>query len=208
MPLTDDVVVRRKVSVRATATGVRRSEILDAAVEAFTEHGFNATSLRDVAARAGLSHTGLLHHFPDKAGLLEAALDRMFDETRDEFDFRSSDGVTIVQALIGAAERDVRNPENLRFMAALGAESLVPGHPAHGFMRELHRGVRARLTVAMEDLQRRDLYRGAPMSPELAAIQIASLRNGAINEWLRSPDDIDLVEVIKAQLRMLTAVEI
>jgi AcrR family transcriptional regulator len=41
-----------------------------AAVEAFAERGFHATTTRDIAARAGLSPAALYVHYPSKAALL------------------------------------------------------------------------------------------------------------------------------------------
>ncbi|MFI7420570.1 TetR/AcrR family transcriptional regulator [Nonomuraea sp. NPDC049684] len=41
-----------------------RARILDSATELFSRSGFHAVSLRDIAAHAGLTHAGLLHHFP------------------------------------------------------------------------------------------------------------------------------------------------
>jgi len=57
--------------------------MLLAAVEAFAERGYHATTTRDIASRAGLSPAALYVHFPSKAALLarisltghEAALD-------------------------------------------------------------------------------------------------------------------------------------
>ena len=44
--------------------------IVAAAVEAFAEHGYHATTTRDIAARAGLSPAGIYVHHPSKAALL------------------------------------------------------------------------------------------------------------------------------------------
>ncbi|NYI88734.1 AcrR family transcriptional regulator [Amycolatopsis endophytica] len=52
--------------------GDLRRAILSAAVEAIDENGAAALSLRDVARRAGVSHSGPAHHFRDKAGVLTA----------------------------------------------------------------------------------------------------------------------------------------
>lgn len=46
--------------------------MLSAALEAFSEHGFHATTTRDIAARAGLSPAALYVHYPSKAALLGA----------------------------------------------------------------------------------------------------------------------------------------
>src|SRR5690606_25412480 len=37
---------------------------LEAALEAFAERGYDGTSIREIAARAGLSVPGLYHHYP------------------------------------------------------------------------------------------------------------------------------------------------
>jgi AcrR family transcriptional regulator len=47
--------------------------ILDRAAELFAQHGFAHTSLKTVADAVGLSKAGLLHHFPSKEALFEAA---------------------------------------------------------------------------------------------------------------------------------------
>ncbi|MFI7586869.1 TetR/AcrR family transcriptional regulator [Spongisporangium articulatum] len=62
--------------------------MLEAAVDAFADHGFHATTTRDIATRAGLSPAALYVHFPSKGALLaqisrlghEAAL-RLVEET-------------------------------------------------------------------------------------------------------------------------------
>src|SRR5260370_37942394 len=53
-------------------TLARRQEILNAGLAVFSSSGFHGASLRDVAARAGLSQAGLLHHFPSKDRKLDA----------------------------------------------------------------------------------------------------------------------------------------
>lgn len=44
--------------------------ILQAALDCFVEHGYHGTTIRVVAARAGLSVPGLYHHYPSKQALL------------------------------------------------------------------------------------------------------------------------------------------
>jgi TetR/AcrR family transcriptional regulator, cholesterol catabolism regulator len=54
-----------------------RERLLDAAEALFTEHGFAAVKLRDVAAAAGLHHSSLYHHAPQgKAQLFREAVER------------------------------------------------------------------------------------------------------------------------------------
>lgn len=44
--------------------------MMSAAIDAFAERGFHATTTRDIAARAGLSPAALYVHYPSKAALL------------------------------------------------------------------------------------------------------------------------------------------
>jgi AcrR family transcriptional regulator len=64
---------------RAYHHGDLRRALLSAAVEAITESGPTALSLRDLARRAGVSHAAPTHHFGDKAGLLTALAAEGFD---------------------------------------------------------------------------------------------------------------------------------
>ncbi|MEO6534025.1 MAG: TetR/AcrR family transcriptional regulator [Pseudolysinimonas sp.] len=55
--------------------GISRQVVLDAAVAAFIEHGYDATSMGLLSRRLGLSKAAIYHHFPAKVELLRAALD-------------------------------------------------------------------------------------------------------------------------------------
>jgi len=56
-----------------------REAILDAALELFSSQGFRATSVRDIAAAAGVSTGSVYHHFPDKEAVFRTLLDRYWD---------------------------------------------------------------------------------------------------------------------------------
>lgn len=63
-------------SSRRAAVERRRSSILDAALVVIARSGFAGTTLRDVAAEAGVAHGLLRHHFGSREALLAAAFDR------------------------------------------------------------------------------------------------------------------------------------
>ncbi len=54
--------------------GVRR-RILDAAFEAFTQQGYNATGMQALRVRAGVSGGAFAHHFPTKKALCLAVIE-------------------------------------------------------------------------------------------------------------------------------------
>ena len=55
----------------------RRGQILDAALHEFSERGFGAARMDDIAARAGLSKGGLYAHFESKDAVFRALMQRM-----------------------------------------------------------------------------------------------------------------------------------
>jgi AcrR family transcriptional regulator len=55
-----------------------RAAILEAALQMFSHQGFRGTSIRDVAARAGVSTGSVYHHFRDKEALLNTLLEQFW----------------------------------------------------------------------------------------------------------------------------------
>lgn len=53
-----------------------RDRILEAALELFTEQGFDKTSLREVAERVGVTKAALYYHFRSKEELLSSLVER------------------------------------------------------------------------------------------------------------------------------------
>lgn len=56
--------------------------VLAAAARLFVRKGFHATSMREVAAEAGLSVAGIYHHYPSKQKILMALMDLTMAEIR------------------------------------------------------------------------------------------------------------------------------
>lgn len=56
-----------------------RTQILDAALKLFAHRGYGATTVREIAEAAGLSHGNVYYHFPDKEVIFRALLQRYMD---------------------------------------------------------------------------------------------------------------------------------
>lgn len=69
MPMTENQSMRRG------RPGYDRQGILDVAVTAFNEYGYDATSMGVLAERLGLSKSAIYHHFASKDEILDQALD-------------------------------------------------------------------------------------------------------------------------------------
>lgn len=59
-----------ETTAESAPTGAER--ILEAAIDLFGEHGFRATPLKAIAARAGVSQPLIVHHYQSKEGLRAA----------------------------------------------------------------------------------------------------------------------------------------
>ena len=171
-------------------SAARREQIVHAARASFVEHGVDAASLRDIAARAGMTHAGLLHHFSSKNELLLAVL-----RQRDTEDVRNAwPGAPEEHAGAGPGglSRVLQNHQDSadfsRLWAELTASAARPDHPAHDFFAERYAQVRVNLAEhlrarAMQDDALRD-----QVDPELAGPLLAAVLDGLQTQWLLNHD--------------------
>lgn len=88
-----------------------RTAILDAALELFSHRGYGATSMRDIAGKAGVSTGSVYHHFADKEAIFLGLLEQ-FKAVTERPDFpinvvlERGDFIHDLTAL-GEAARDV-----------------------------------------------------------------------------------------------------
>jgi len=180
----------------AKTAAVRRG-ILDACLTIFGESGFHGASMAEIARRAGISHTGLLHHFPRKEDLLMAVL-TLQDERSADYLARNevlSAGADPLDVLRGMAttliERDQR-VGLVELSAVLTGEATAPAHPAHDYFETRYRNIRSFMTRLFTRL--RDEGRLSTDLPpaHLAAITIGAM-DGLHTQWLfdRSAIDVD-----------------
>ncbi|MFI5621846.1 TetR/AcrR family transcriptional regulator [Nocardioides sp. NPDC051685] len=63
-----------------------RDQILDVCARLFTQHGYVATSTRDIADAVGIRQASIYYHFAGKPGILEELLARTVRPTLDQLD--------------------------------------------------------------------------------------------------------------------------
>src|SRR6188768_2570854 len=78
-----------------------REVLSEAACELFLEKGFEATSITEIAARAGVSRSSFFNYFSSKSDILWGAFDERLDAAAERLD--SGDGASVPDILRGIA---------------------------------------------------------------------------------------------------------
>jgi len=187
----------------------KREQILQAAIVLFGEVGYHAASLRELASRVGMSHPGLLHHFPTKAALLEAVLEHRDAVDEADLDEDLARGTEFFDALVRLTERNALRRPIVELFTALAAEATSPDHPVHEYFAR-----RYATTVALieEELGRcaeqGRVREGVDVA--VAARQVVALMDGLQVQWLLSldrdkGDRVDMAGDLSAYLRLVLA---
>jgi TetR/AcrR family transcriptional regulator, mexJK operon transcriptional repressor len=180
--MTPTGIINRRDREEASSAGSRNSgrptrheaaalpaRILDAAQELFLAHGFEATTLDQIAAGAGATKRTLYVKIGDKAELFAHVVRRMLDLRREKLNDTAIAG-SPNERLVRFGETVLAialDPDVLRLYRLLVAEA--PRFPALASLMEeqMTRGARARLAELLRDETRRNLL--ALEDPELAA---------------------------------------
>lgn len=72
-----------------------RERVLDAALDLFVDQGFDATSIREIAERVGVTKAALYYYFPSKADMLMALHARLHALGRDALKRFGDEPVTL-----------------------------------------------------------------------------------------------------------------
>lgn len=171
-----------------------RLKAIQAAIELFAIGGYGGTSVADVAAKTGLSQSGLLHHFPSKAALLAAVLEhRSKDDTEFLFgDANVPTGWAAFDGLVALVARNSTRPDWVGLFVRLSAEATEPGHPAHQWLLDHYESLRRWLTEALEQGKTSGEVRQDAPTTHIVNTTIAVL-DGLQQQWLCEPGTFAMV---------------
>jgi AcrR family transcriptional regulator len=180
---------------------------VQAATELFSTSGFRGTSIAAVAARSGLSQSGLLHHFPSKAALLAAVLEQR-DSEDGEFLATAGGGPPLgwaaFDALAALVARNSTRPHLVGLFVRVAAEAIEPDHPAHAWVTDHYAGVLRWLTEAVRaGKERGEIRRDAPV--QLLVRTTVAVMDGLQQQWLLRPEQVSMVAEFAAFVDTLRA---
>lgn len=175
------------------STPARRAEIVHAALASFAEHGYERASLRDIAARAGVTHAALLRHFSGKDELLLAALaqrERHEEELAARIIESGMSGSGVLSAVL---REEFSDPGYQRSWMALAIAATHPDHPAHDFFTGRRERMRTRFHDGSLPTSRDSANLTADEKVTLVLAMIDGLRIQALLDPSRKP--LELLEV-------------
>ena len=179
---------------RATLGGnVRMGQVLESATRLFTEKGYEAASVRDLAAELEIRPSSLYHHFPGKQHILFAICMRMQTDFNAEVIPELIANRPPDEAIASAVRRHVlfghrRKGEvvvNIRERRSLPADQLAQ-------VNSLRREYRDTMARVIEAGCEQGVFR--VRDPKLAAMAIVDMING-LPHWYKPRDEQDLERV-------------
>ena len=116
--------------IRSSArSGAARQRVLDSALRAIAANGFQGSSLANIAADAGLTTAGLLHHFPSKEQLLVAVLAERDRLDGARFQLAGFRGLAALDRLVELVQHNTMVPGLVQAYTVLMGESVSEDHP-------------------------------------------------------------------------------
>jgi AcrR family transcriptional regulator len=184
-----------------------QERILSAAKQVFAARGYRGGSLNDVAALAGYTRAGLLHHYPSKEAMLLALLD-LRDERIQALEPAIDD--TSVFTLIGRLPDLVRtNLEDrvlIQLAHALTAEASERDHPAHDWVSARQGRLRRRLVASIGHSISAGELPASTDADSLAAVMLAVVE-GLEAQWLID-ESVNPVRGVQTLRRLLEGIRL
>jgi AcrR family transcriptional regulator len=177
-----------------------RTRILDAAEELFMQHGFEATSMRQLTAKAGVNLAAVNYHFGSKDALIEAVFRRRLDPMNvariAELDkLESPSPEAIIRAFIGPGLRLLEDAKGggRNFVRLLGRAYTEPNKAVRQLIGQMYAPAMQRYKSALE--------RALPQLPREELVWRMYFMFGTLAYTLAATDTVQLIAGCKPEDR-------
>jgi len=197
-----------------TPTGLRarkklesRSAILDATSELIERRGYDATTMRDIADAAGVSHQTLYNYFPTKAlivhGLLMADRERFAGRMNRLLDDDSTDLLNVLDGVVRLAF-EIMNQHDRALWREVVSLFFREEREFFGMLSQNYDTAQARLRTLFERAQTRGALRSG-VDLAVLAQTVYAIVDFAILQFIAEPDTTraTIRKRVNAQLRLL-----
>ncbi len=181
-----------------------RTRILDAAEELFMQHGFEATSMRLLTAKAGVNLAAVNYHFGSKHALVEAVFRRRLDPMNAARisaldDLEKQPGAlpaeAIIRAFVGPSLRLVEDAKGggRNFIRLLGRTYTEPAKTVRALIGQMYAPAMERYKSALE--------RALPQMPRDELVWRMHFMFGTLAYTLAATDTVQLIAGCKPEDR-------
>ena len=184
-----------------------RQDVLDAALQVFSERGYAAATLNEIAARAGVTRGAIYWHFRNKAELYNTLLKEAASISSQLVQAAAGEGGELPEILERVFVRLLQAVEDDPMLrATLELELFKTAQ-----LSELEQSKKQRLeageqlVAGIAEVMRSGVQQGflsEDLDPLLMARAFVGFQNGMIRLWLMAPRSFS----IKAQARSLAAI--
>ncbi|MGH8689492.1 MAG: TetR/AcrR family transcriptional regulator [Burkholderiales bacterium] len=180
-----------------------RTRLLDAAEELFMQHGFEATSMRLLTAKAGVNLAAVNYHFGSKHALIEAVFRRRLDPMNTaritELERLEANGTpspeAIIRAFVGPSLRLVEDARGggRNFIRLLGRTYTEPAKTVRALIGQMYAPAMERYKAALE--------RALPQMPRDELVWRMHFMFGTLAYTLAATDTVQLIAGCKPEDR-------
>lgn len=176
-----------------------RQALLDAALTAFSEHGYQAARLQDIAAAAGTTRGAIYHHFDNKADLYRQLIEDASQQGDEVIAAAIAEGgsfVDVCRRILVETMANLTRDERFRRVMALSLFKTGVSHELAALEQERLQNAAATVGAIAAYMQmgieqgvvRRDL------SPETLARAFIAFQNGVAWLWLANDEFFPLAD--------------
>ena len=171
----------------------RKTQILDAAMDTFSEMGFHKARMSDIAETSGLSKGSLYWYFDSKNSIILSLLDRVFVPEIKEFNILLKDPRSAESRLTSYIERVSDDMVKMLKWMPLFYDFLALAFRQELVKKAIYRYYKKQMDILV-DLIQQGINSGEFLveDPEEAAIALGSILEGTVVLWLYDPEQIDV----------------
>ena len=192
------------MSPRPDVSKERKSQILDAAEDIFTEKGFDSARMEDIADQTGLSKGTLYLYFEGKNDLIVALLDRVFQKEFDRIrnlinvDSTSSEKMMAITGLVIDDMKGMLGliPILYNFLALAFRNK----HVQAALKNYLHHYLDVLIPIIREGIDRGEFK---DIEPQDIAINCMAILEGTLLLWVYDRNTIDIDRHIRLGMENL-----
>jgi AcrR family transcriptional regulator len=182
----------------------RKSQILNAAEQVFTQKGLDLARMDDIAEETGLSKGTLYLYFKSKEDLIIAILDRIFQGVFKQLDARKDNELSATEAISQFTEEAIHDYKLMLRLMPVAYEFLALAFRNKTVQKALKQYFRHYMDVLVPIIQRGiDAGEFRQVDAQEVAIAAGAIYEGTILLWVYDKTLVDIDHHIRSSIKLL-----